>query len=53
MKKTYLKPVLKAIEEEMEQDILEVSSVGLNPSATPIDPSGADARGFSDWDDEE
>lgn len=52
MKKTYINPEMEIVEIKMQQQML-AGSVGINPGASPIDPSYADGREFGDEFDDE
>ena len=47
MKKTYINPEMEIVEIKMQQHIM-AGSVGINSTATPIDPSTADGHEFDD-----
>ena len=45
MKKTYINPEMEIVKVQTQQ-MLAVSNIDIDSSATPIDPSGADSREF-------
>ena len=49
MKKVYIHPEIEIVEILVQHQML-AGSVGIDTSASPIDPSNADAPEFSDFD---
>lgn len=45
MKKTYINPEMEIVEILVQHQMM-AGSVGIDPSATPIDPSNADSPEF-------
>ncbi len=52
MKRTYMIPEMEIIEIQIQHQML-AGSVGIDPEASPIDPSSADGREFGDEFDDE
>ena len=51
MKKTYINPEMEIVEIQTEQHIM-AGSVGINSTADPIAPEGADGHEFDFEDDD-